>query len=168
MRDILLEMKNELQIIKQGSFTKLNLEKMKNEYNSQCEDIIKYFDITENKSANFSELLKIKEDFESIILSIKKGFNELYIYYYNNIGNITNNFEIKLNKIFSLDLNFPLSSEATIYDFNYQNININSSLLSIPIITKKNGKLICNYSKISFQLGPICPELYSKLISNIL
>ena len=164
LKDILLEMKNELEIIKQGSFTKLNLEKVKNDFDSQCEDIIKYFVITENKPANFSEILKIKEDFESIILSIKKGFNVLFNYYYNNIGNITNNFEIKLNKIFSLDLNFPLSSEAKIYDFNYQNINLNSSLISIPIITKKNGKLICNYSKISFQLGPICPELYSKPI----
>ena len=120
--------------------------------------LLKCFVVTENKPANFSELLKIKEDFESIILSIKKGFNALFNYYYNNIGNITNNFEIKLNKMFSLDLNFPLLSEATIYDFNYQNINLNSSLLSIPIITKKNGKLICNYSKISFQLGPICPS----------
>ena len=89
-------MKNELEIIKQGSFTKLNLEKVKNDFDSQCEGIIKCFVITENKPANFSEILKIKEDFESIILSIKKGFNALFNYYYNNIGNITNNFEIKL------------------------------------------------------------------------
>lgn len=55
LKDILFEMKNELQIIKEGIFTKLNLQKVKNKYDSQCKDIINHFDITENKPANFSE-----------------------------------------------------------------------------------------------------------------
>jgi len=62
----------------------------------------------------------------------------------------------------------PLLPEEKSHYINYDNIDINSSLLSMPIIRKKDGILKCNYNKISFQKGRFYPELYSKpIILNI-
>ena len=63
----------------------------------------------------------------------------------------------------------PLLPEKKIYHIDYNNSILDSSLLSIPIITKINGILKCNYNKISLQKGPYCPEFYSKpIILNII
>ena len=62
----------------------------------------------------------------------------------------------------------PSLPETTYHYINYDNLDINSSLLSMPMISKKDGILKCNYNKISFQKCPFYPELYSKpIILNI-
>ena len=63
-------------------------------------------------------------------------------------------------------LSYPINKS---YYINYDNLNINSSLLSIPIISKVDGVLKCNYNKISIQKGPFYSEFYSKpMILNIM
>ena len=42
----------------------------------------------------------------------------------------------------------PLLPEEKTHYINYDNLDINSSLLSIPIISKIDGVLKCNYNKI--------------------
>ena len=63
-------------------------------------------------------------------------------------------------------LSLPINKS---YYINYDNLNINSSLLCIPIISKIDGALKCNYNKISIQKGPFYSEFYSKpMILNIM
>jgi len=63
-------------------------------------------------------------------------------------------------------LSLPINKS---YYINCDNLNINSSLLTIPIISKINGVLKCNYNKISIQKGPFYSEFYSKpMILNIM
>ena len=62
----------------------------------------------------------------------------------------------------------PLLPEIQHHYVNYDNLNADSPLLSMPTINKKDWILKCNYKKITFQKGPLCPELYSKpIILNI-
>jgi len=78
---------------------------------------------------------------------------------------------VKLSNIFTNFNNFnflslPINKSHYI---NFDNLNINSFLLTKPIITKVKGELKCNYKKISIQKGPFCSELYSKpMILNIM
>ena len=62
----------------------------------------------------------------------------------------------------------PLLPDDKPHFINYDNLDIDSPLLSMPMISKRDGVLKCNYNKIILQKGPFYPELYSKpIILNI-
>jgi len=130
----------------------------------------------------FSEdIITSKRDILKLIYSpkefIKQNMNKIYI---------QKNLETKLNSNksdFNEDVeNILLESIMSNYNLNFlslpinksyyincDNLNINSSLLTIPIISKINGVLKCNYNRISIQKGPFYSEFYSKpMILNIM
>ena len=51
------------------------------------------------------------------------------------------------------------------YIFELKDIKDEPTTLSQPLIIKKNNQLFCNYKKIYFNPGPICPELFNELCS---
>ena len=169
LKKILSEMKDNLSLIKEGKFENLNLKESNINYENQYKDFIFYFDIKNNKEANFSKISSIKKTFEKYLLSIKNDFQTISKKFDDKLGNISKNFSIELNKTFIPNFDMPPLPENKTYFINYDNLDSDSPLLSMPTISKKNGKLKCNYNKIIFQKGPFCPELYSKpIILNIM
>ena len=169
LKDLLFTMKKKLELIQNGIFENMELEETKNKFKKDSDNLNHYFDVKNNKKADFTKIIGIKSEFEKYILSINKDFNIFSDEFHKNLGNIPINISNKLNKIFINNFDMPLLHEVNIIDIDYNNLNADSALLSMPTISKKDGILRCNYKKITFQKGPFCPELYSKpIILNIL
>ena len=125
----------------------------------------------------FSEdIMTSKRDILKLIYSpkefIKQNIN-IFCSQKNSETNLISDFyENILENVFSnynYNFNFLSLPKDKSYYINYDNVNINSSLLSIPFIKKINGVLKCNYNKISIQKGPFYSEFYSKpMILNII
>ena len=130
-----------------------------------------HFDIKNNEVfdlVDFTQIIEIKAALEKSLISIQNEFDSLCNEKENIFGDITKIFIEDFDKIFIDSFNMPLLPEEKFHYINYDNLNIDSSLLSMPMISKKDGVLKCNYNKISFQKGPFYPELYSKpIILNI-
>ena len=164
MNNSILEMKN-------GNFENLNLLKLKNDYEKKYKDLNHYLNLDNNIEQEdlVSNILSIKKYFESKLLSIKNQFEILYESFGKGIGNIPKNFFKELDNIFNSNFDMPALPEKKPHFINYDKLNLDSPLLSMPTISKKDGVLKCNYNKISFQKGPFCPEFYSKpILLNIM
>ena len=171
LKELLSKMNNAVLEMKNGNFENLNLLKIKNDYEKKYKDLNYYLNLDNNIEQEdlVSDILSIKEDFESKLLSIKNQFEILYEGFENDIGNISNNFFKELDNIFNSNFDMPTLPEKKAHFINYDHLNLDSPLLSMPTISKKDGVLKCNYNKISFQKGPFCPEFYSKpIILNIM
>ena len=119
------------------------------------------------------DIMTSKKDILKLIYSPKE-FIEQNMSKITNSKNIENEIDIESIKLCNVFKNFtnfnflslPINKSHYI---NFDNLNINSFLLTKPIITKVKGVLKCNYKKISIQKGPFCSELYSKpMILNII
>ena len=169
MNKVLLEMNDNIALIKNGNFEELNLKKVNNKYLNQYKDLIHYFDIKDNKQSDFSEISKIKGIFEKYLLQINKDFENLCEKIDEKLGKISNNLAEELKQTFIPNFDMPPLPKFKTHFINYDNLKSDSPLLSMPTISKRNGKLKCNYNKITFQKGPFCPEFYSKpIILNIM
>ena len=161
IQDILIKLSN-------GEFENLDIENIKNKYNISEDNFKKFFDISNNKNQdeidNFKAINKIKKEFESSLLSIDKDFIILSKDFEQSIGDMKNNLSEKLEKIYITNFNLPSLPGEKPHYVDYDNLDSDSPLLSMPTISKKDGILKCNYNKISFQKGPFCPEFYSKPI----
>ena len=97
-----------------------------------------YFDINNNKGnfdIDFSVIKMIKWDFEKKLYSISKDFK---FYKFDNIRNITEDFSPnKLKSIFSLNFDMPLLSKKESHFITFDNLNLDSPLLSMPTLMKK-------------------------------
>ena len=171
LKSILIEIKNNLTSLKKGYFESLNLEEIKEKYKKNTDDLKIHFDIKNNEindSIDFTQITEIKTKLEEYLISIQNELELLCDEKEKILGNNTKKIIEDLDKIYIDNYNMPLLPEEKPHDINYDNLNIDSSLLSMPMISKKDGVLKCNYNKISFQKGPFYPELYSKpIILNI-
>ena len=168
-KEMLLNIYEKISLIKSGKFETLDLDNLNKIYENKYNDLIHYFDIKDNKQSNFSKIISIKQIFEQYLLSIKNDFQTLCDDYNNKLGNISTNLTKELDNIFIDNFDMPPLPEFKTHFINYDNLNADSPLLSMPTISKRNGELKCNYKKLTFQKGPFCPELYSKpIILNIM
>lgn len=168
LKSILIKIKRFITSLKQGKFEDLNFKKINEKFKKNLDYINNHFDIKNNKfnefneSIDFTQIIEIKAKLEEYFISIQNDIESLYNE--NIFGNITKNLLENLDKIYIDNFNMLLLPEEKSHYINYGNIDINSSLLSMSIISKKDGILKCNYNKISFRKSPFYPELYSKLI----
>ena len=156
LKSILVEIKNNLSYLKQGKFENLNLKIIKEKYKKISDDLKIHFDIKKNEineSIDFTQITEIKAKLEEYLISIQNEFDSLCNESDIIFGNITEKFIKDLDKIFINNFNMPLLPDEKPHYINYDNLDINSSLLSMPMISKKDGILKCNYNKISFQKG---------------
>lgn len=134
------------------------------DFENQYEKILYYFEFSpENSQCYFYDILNIRDEMKHNFINFKEDLDYLYndLYHQKELDD-------KLDDIFCNNFNMPLLPKNEIYFINYDNLDINSHLISIPIIYKKNNSLKCNYNKISIQKGPFYPELYSNpIILNI-
>lgn len=164
LKIIISLMKNSLESIKEGKFENLNLNNTMKNFLDKYNALNYYFDITDNNPADFSKIKNIKLIFEQFLLPIKNEFKILCEKFDSDLGNISIDLSNKLDNIFINNFNLPLLPDENHHYVNYDELDTNSPLLSMPTISKKDGILKCNYKKMTFQKGPFCPDLYSKPI----
>ena len=172
LKNLLSKIKEKIELMKKGDFENLELDEIKDNLKDINIDINYYFDVKENKNVDqyeeFKEITVIKAEFEKYILSINKDFKILSNEFNKNLGEIPLNLSYRLNKTFIDNFDMPSLPEIQHHYVDYDNLKVDSPLLSMPTISKKDGILKCNYKRITFQKGPFCPELYSKpIILNI-
>ena len=169
LKDLLSTINTQINSLKKGLLENTDLNVLKNDLDNKIKDLNNNFDLNENNKNDtnlddFNEISEIKSSFEKYLISIQKEFNALYDDFNKKLGNIPTNLSDQLNDIFIDNLNMPLLEGGKSHDVYYDYLDVNSPLLSMPTISKKDGILKCNYKKISFQKGPFCPELYSNPI----
>ena len=101
-------MKEKIEFMKKGNFENLQLDEIKNNFKKFNINFNYYYDIKDNKEADFTQLTKIKSEFEEYILSINKDFEILSNEFHKNLGNIPSNLSYKLNNIFIDNFDMPL------------------------------------------------------------
>ena len=161
LKDFLSKMKQIIEFMKKGQFENLELDEIKDNLKKFNNDLNYYFDIKDNKIADFTQIIDIKSEFEKYIFSINKDYETLFNDFNKYLGIIPSNLSSKLNNIFIDNFDMPLLPEIEHHYVDYDKLNTDSPLLSMPTISKKDGILKCNYKKNTFQKGPFCPELYS-------
>ena len=171
LKNILKIIQEKITFLKQGKFENLELNNILNSYKKKFDDFKFFFDIKNNdtnESIDFSQIINIKTELEKYLLAIQKEFKSLYNEYQNIFKNISPQLTKDLDTIFFDTFNMPSIPEKKTHFVNYDNLKTDSSLLSMPMVNKKDGILKCNYNKMTFQKGPFYPELYSQpIILNI-
>ena len=165
LKKILSIIKENINCIKKGKFEKVNLNKL--EYENHFKDLKHYFNIDKSYYEYCPKIISIKKFFEENLSLISEDFKSLCKKYDEIMGKLPSDIIEELDKIYSSNFNlfpFQLTNEKKIYKIKYNDLDLKSSLLSIPTIIKINNKLKCNYKKIISRKGPFCPELYSKPI----
>ena len=119
----------------------------------------------------FDSIYKIEQehcspDFINYLETVKAKFNSFL--------NDFKSFEIKFQTLPKIDSENILSKNFSlpefrneIFLFDPQQINDKHEILSQPLLLQKNNKLLCNYNKIQFNSGPICPELFNNESYNL-
>ena len=162
-----------LEGISLGNIEKKNIKELiyliKNYFNISY-NLIHDFDVEDNLSdvcGYLDKILEIKKNFFEYHFSmLENNLKKLYDLRYNLERKEYQNI---LDTIINTSFNIPILPEKKIYNINYDNIILNSPFLSLPILTKINDVLKCNYNKICIQKGPFYPDFYSKpMILNIL
>ena len=171
LKNILKIIQEKITFLKQGKFQNLDMKNILNSFKTKYDDFKYYFDIKNNETneaIDFSQIINIKTELEQYLLAIQNEFESLYYEYQNIFKNISPQLTKDLNTIFIDNFNMPLLPEKKPHFVKYDNLKTDSSLLSMPMVNKKDGVLKCNYNKMTFQKGPFYPELYSKpIILNI-
>ena len=171
LKNILKIIQEKITFLKQGKFENLELNNILNSYKKKFDDFKFYFDVKNNEtneSIDFSQIINIRNELEQYLLAIETEFESLHNEYQNIFKNVSPQLTKDLDAIFFDTFNMPLLPEKKPHFVIYDNLKTDSSLLSMPMVNKKDGILKCNYNKMTFQKGPFYPELYSQpIILNI-
>ena len=109
------------------------------------------------------EIMNEYNGLEETLRNISTLYSDLAETYKKDVGNLIKDYsDLKEHKIFSGNFTIPEIKEGKHIFPDFTEIDVNSSILSSPSISKNNGILKCNYNKLEFNLGPFNPELYSK------
>ena len=173
LKNKLINIQNKLNSLKKGEFEDLDMDGgVLNSFKKKFDNPKHHFDIQKNdndETIDFSQIINIKNSLEKDLLCIQNEFESLCNEYQNIFGNISRQFKKDLDAIFIEKFNMPLLPQPLQHFVKYDNLKTDSALLSMPMVSKKDGILKCNYNKMTFQKGPFYPELYTKpIILNIL
>ena len=152
----LLEMKNIYKKIEEGKLEPLEFDIR------QFKNFINEF-INKLNEPSDKEIMNEYKGLEEHLRNISTLYSDLEDIYKKDVKNLIIEYsDLKKHKIFSGNFTIPEIKEGKHIFPDFTEIDVNSSILSSPSISKNNGILKCNYNKLEFNLGPFNPELYSK------
>ena len=147
---------------------KLNyIKKIKNKEDVDVQEFNYNYEKLKVNLEHFNNIYEVEEsycdeDFTNYLDSFQKSVNT----FINNFNNFSEKFKLlpKINteQIYMKDFSLPVFQNKK-YIFNLKDIEEKPTLLSQPLIIKKNNDLFCNYKKKFFNPGPLSPELFNKL-----